>query len=172
MIPIFYRQLHRLAEACLRREPRHHHTLQATALLHEAYLRLAEYGPREYKGQLHLFGVAARVMRQVLVDHARARNAAKRGADVEIPLAWPPELPRERSRIVTALDDSLRALEREDEGSARLVELRFFGGLTTREIASVTGLPAHSVRRKLRAAQAWLRRDIESDANIRGRAEL
>jgi RNA polymerase sigma-70 factor, ECF subfamily len=172
LIPIFYRQLHRIAEACLRREPRQHHTLQATALVHEAYLRLAEHGPREYNGQLHLFGVAARVMRQVLVDHARARNAAKRGADVEIPFAWPPDLPHERSRIITALDDALSALAREDESSARIIELRFFGGLTTREIAALTGLPPHAVRRRLRAAQAWLRREIESDASIRGRVEL
>jgi RNA polymerase sigma-70 factor, ECF subfamily len=171
LIPIFYGQLHRIAEACLRREPRHHHTLQATALVHEAYLRLAEHGPREYNGQLHLFGVAARVMRQVLVDHARSRNAVKRGADVEIPFAWPLDPSQHRSRIVTALDDSLRALAQEDESSAWMVELRFFGGLTTREIAALTGLPPHAVRRRLRAAQAWLRREIESDANIRGRPE-
>jgi RNA polymerase sigma factor (TIGR02999 family) len=168
LIPIFYRQLHRIAEACLRREPCPDHTLQATALIHEAYMRLAEHGPRQYNGQLHLFGVAARVMRQVLVDHARAHNVVKRGAGVEVPFAWLSDLPQERSRIVAALDDALSALAREDESSARMVELRFFGGLQSREISALTGLPPYAVRRRLRAAQAWLRREIETDARIRG----
>lgn len=167
MISSFYRQLHRIAEACLRREPSNH-PMQATALVHEAYLRLAEHGPREYNGSLHLFGVAARVMRQVLVDHARSRNAAERVAGVEVPFP----LPQERSRVVTALDEALSALARDDESAARIVELRFFGGLTTREIAALTELPPHAVRRRLRAALAWLRREMESDARIRGRAQM
>jgi RNA polymerase sigma-70 factor, ECF subfamily len=169
LIPLVYRQLHRIAQAYLRRESRHQ-TLQPTALIHEAYLRLAEYGPADYQDRAHLFGIAARVMRQVLVDRARARNAAKRGFDVEVPLPWPPDVPQERSSVVTALDDALQALAIEDEKMARLVELRFFGGLTAQEISECVGVPVHTVRRRLRAAQAWLRREIESDGLARGAA--
>jgi DNA-directed RNA polymerase specialized sigma24 family protein len=108
----------------------------------------------------------------VLVDHARAHNVVKRGAGVEVPFAWLSDLPQERSRIVAALDDALSALAREDESSARMVELRFFGGLKSREISALTGLAPYAVRRRLRAAQAWLRREIETDARTRGRVKL
>jgi RNA polymerase sigma factor (TIGR02999 family) len=101
-------------------------------------------------------------MRQILVDHARARQAAKRGADVKVPFEQRYDFAPDRDRIVTALDDALNALARDDNGKARLVEMRFFGGMTAEEISDCLGMPVHIVRRELRAAQAWLRREIEA----------
>ena len=161
LIPLVYHELHRIAEGYLRRES-HNHTLQPTALIHEAYLRLVEHGAAEYKSRAHFFGVAARVMRQILVDHARARHAAKRGSDTGIPLRRIREPAPERDRAIAALDDALMALAIEDEWKARLVEMRFFGGMTAEEIAESVRAPLHVVRRDLRFARAWLRREMES----------
>ena len=160
LIPLVYHELHRIAEGYIRRESRNH-TLQPTALIHEAYLRLVESSGAGYQNRAHFFGVAARVMRQILVDHARARQAAKRGANVKVALEPRFDLAPERDRIVLALDDGLNALARDDERKARLVEMRFFGGMTGEEIAECLGIPVHIVRRELRIAQAWLRREIE-----------
>ena len=153
LIPLVYHELHRIAESHLHRDPQNH-TLQPTALIHEAYLRLVERGFVGFKSRPHFFGAVARVMRHVLVNHARTQQAVSAGA--------PPDSPPEPNRTVAALDDALRALAVVDESKARLVELRFFGGMTTEEIAQHSGLPVHAVRRKLRAAQAWLRREMES----------
>jgi RNA polymerase sigma factor (TIGR02999 family) len=101
-------------------------------------------------------------MRQILVDHARARQAAKRGADVKVAFEHGFEFAPRRDRIVLALDDALNTLAREDGGKASLVEMRFFGGMTAEEIAERRGTPVHIVRRELRTAQAWLRREIEA----------
>jgi len=160
LIPLVYQELHRIADGYLRRESQNH-TLQPTALIHEAYLRLVESGV-DYQNRSHFFGVAARVMRQILVDHARARHAAKRGAGVKIPLEPRFDFAPERDGIVMALDDALNTLAREDAGKARLVEMRFFGGMTAEEIAECVGTPVHIVRRELRAAQAWLRREMDA----------
>jgi RNA polymerase sigma factor (TIGR02999 family) len=101
-------------------------------------------------------------MRQVLVDHARARQAAKRGADLKTTLDPHLDFAPERDRVVMALDDALNTLASEDDGKARLVEMRFFAGMTADEISECVGTPVHIVRRELRAAQAWLRREMET----------
>jgi RNA polymerase sigma-70 factor, ECF subfamily len=161
LVPLVYQELHRIAEGYLRRESQNH-TLQPTALIHEAYLRLAEYGGADYQNRKHFFAVAARVMRQILVDYARGRQAAKRGAGLTVPLGPGSDFAPERDRIVISLDDALNALATEDDEKARLVELRFFGGMTAEEIAECVETPVHIVRRELRSAQAWLRREIEA----------
>src|SRR3954451_10044126 len=114
LIPLVYHELHRMAEGYLRRES-HNLTLQPTALIHEAYLRLVEHGAAEYKNRAHFFGVVARVMRQILVDHARARSAIKRGTGTEISQARLHERAPQRDRAVVALHDALAALAIEDE---------------------------------------------------------
>jgi RNA polymerase sigma-70 factor (ECF subfamily) len=160
LIPLVYQELHRIAEGYLRRESQNR-TLQPTALIHEAYLRLAENGGADYQNRKHFFAIAARVMRQILVDHARARSAAKRGANVTVMLNEGVALTPERDKAVIALDDALHALNAIDDGKARLVEMRFFGGMTAEEIADYLEIPVHIVRRELRGAQIWLRREIE-----------
>jgi RNA polymerase sigma factor (TIGR02999 family) len=160
LIPLVYHELRRIAEGYLRREA-HNHTLQATALVHEAYLRMVEYGVAEYKSRAHFFGVAARVMRQILVDHARARRAAKRDRDTTVSHPHP-ALVNERDRALVALDDALIALATEDPWKARLIEMRFFAGLNAEQIAASAGRPLHIVRRELRIARAWLRKEMAS----------
>lgn len=159
LVPLVYEELHRIAQAYLRRESSTH-TLQPTSLIHEAYMRLAE-GHAEYEGREHFFGIAARVMRQILVDHARGRAAAKRGAAVTVALDRDHDCAPERERALLSLDDALNTLAREDNHKARLVEMRFFGGMTAQEIADCIGAPVHVVRRELRNAQIRLRREIE-----------
>jgi len=161
LMPLVYRELHRIAEAYLRRELPNH-TLQATALLHEAYLRLADYGAASYESSKHFFVVAARAMRRILVEHARARCAAKRDSRMKVALGPHADIPRERDEIVVALDDALIALATQDEAKARLIEMRFFAGLSAEEISRSTETPVHIVRRELRTAQIWLRREIEA----------
>jgi RNA polymerase sigma factor (TIGR02999 family) len=161
LIPLVYPELHRIAEGYVRRESQNN-SLQPTALIHEAYLRLMVSRGAGYQSRAHFFGVAARVMRQILVDHARARQAAKRGAGMKVAFEQRFDFAPERDRIVMALDDALNTLAREDGQKARLVEMRFFGGMTAEEIAECVETPVHIVRRELRAAQAWLRREIEA----------
>jgi len=161
LVPLVYDELHRIAEAYLRRELGNR-TLQPTALINEAYLRLAHNGCDAYENRAHFFGVAARVMRQILVDHARARKAGKRGDGLKVPLHPGLDFAPERDRIVIALDDALKTLAVEDERKASLVEMRFFAGMSADEIAHCTGTAVHTVRRELRMAQAWLRREIEA----------
>jgi RNA polymerase sigma factor (TIGR02999 family) len=161
LVPLVYDELHRIAEAYLRRELGNR-TLQPTALINEAYLRLAHNGCSAYENRAHFFGVAARVMRQILVDHARSRKAGKRGDGLRVPLHPGVDFAPERDRIVIALDDALKLLAVEDERKAALVEMRFFAGMSASEIAECTGTPVHTVRRELRTAQAWLRREIEA----------
>jgi RNA polymerase sigma factor (TIGR02999 family) len=159
LVPLVYQELHRIARGYLRREP-HYHTLQPTALIHEAYLRLADYPGADYQNRKHFFAIAATVMRRILVDHARARSAAKRGAGVTAALEEGSDFGPEQDRIVVSLDDALDALASQDRGKARLVEMRFFGGMTAEEIADCVSRPVHIVRRELRSAQIWLRREI------------
>jgi RNA polymerase sigma factor (TIGR02999 family) len=159
LVPLVYHELRRIAQAYLRRESQNY-TLQPTALIHEAYLRLVDNGI-DYQCRQHFFGIAARVMRQILVDHARARQAAKRGAMLTVPLDRGMDFASERDRALIRLDDALRALAKDDERKARLVEMRFFGGLTAHEISQCLAMPVHVVRRELRSAQIRLRREIE-----------
>jgi RNA polymerase sigma factor (TIGR02999 family) len=161
LIPLVYHELHRIAEGYIRRESQNR-TLQATALIHEAYMRLVESDGAGYQNRAHFYGIAARVMRQILVDHARARQTVKRGAEVKVALEPRFDIAPERDRIVLALDDALNTLARDDGRKARLVEMRFFGGMTADEIAECGGSSVNTVRRELRAAQAWLRREIEA----------
>ncbi len=161
LIPLVYRELHRIAASYLRRESPNH-TLQPTALISEAYLRLAEQGAADYQSRKHFYAVAAQVMRWILVDHARARYAAKRDAGVTVVLETRDDFASQRDRIVISLDDALSALAAEDPQKARLVEMRFFGGMTAQEIADCVAMPVHTVRRELRSAQIWLKREIEA----------
>ena len=166
LVPVIYAELRRIASGCLRRE-RPGHTLQPTALVHEAYIRLIDQNQPDYQNRAHFFGIAAQVMRQVLVDHARTRNAAKRGGGVEkLPLDLKKvSISSERPEQLLALDDSLQALAVFDPQKARLVEMRFFGGLTAEESADVLDLPVQTVRRELRVAQAWLKRELDRSAS-------
>ena len=161
LMPLVYAELHRLADSHLRRE-RPGHTLQPTALVNEAYIRLVGQDQPDYQSRAHFLGVAAHVMRQILVDHARARAADKRGGgqpartlDESIDAAI------ERPLAMIAVDDALQALGRTDPQKAQLVELRFFGGLTAEESADVLQLPVEKVRSELRVAQAWLQRELD-----------
>lgn len=161
LMPLVYTELRRLADSHLRRE-RPDHTLQPTALVHEAYIRLIGQDQPDYRSRAHFLGVAAHVMRQILVDHARSRAAGKRGGgqpprslDESIDAAI------ERPVAMVAVDDALEALERNDPQKAKLVEMRFFGGLTAEESANVLQLPVEKVRAELRVAQAWLQRELD-----------
>jgi RNA polymerase sigma factor (TIGR02999 family) len=155
-----YPELRRLAGGYLRQE-RPSHTLQPTALVHEAYLRLVEQEQPNCESRAHFMGIAARAMRQILVDHARTRNAAKRGKGADcISLDETREIGAKRTTPIVALDDALRALESIDPLKSRLVEMRFFGGLTAEESATVTGLPVTTVRSQLRIAMAILGKDL------------
>ncbi len=159
LIPIVYKELHDLAHRYLQRE-RSNHTLRSTALVHEAYLRLANQGPADTENHAHFVGIAARLMRQILVDYARTRKAAKRGPDCKVQLEEALALPKAKSADVIALDDALTDLARMDEQQSRIVELRFFGGLTTEETAQVLGVSTSTVKRDWNVAKAWLTREM------------
>ena len=163
LVPLVYGELRRCAGAYLRRE-RAGHTLQPTALVHEAYLKLVGGEPVAWKDRAHFYGVAARAMRQVLVDHARARTAEKRGAgqillslDSAASASTPPA-----SLDLLALDRALSKLAGLDERQSRLVELRLFGGLTIEESAEVLRVSHTTVSREWKHAEAWLQREMAS----------
>ena len=159
LFPIVYAELRRLADSCLRRE-RPGHTLQRTALVHEAYLRLVGQSPPDCQNRAHFLGIAARIMRQILVDHARKHKAGKRDGGVRLTLDEALDVPAERDRLMIDLDDALGDLARRDERRAQLIEMRFFGGLTAEETSAALGLPIPEVRRELRLAQAWIEREM------------
>jgi RNA polymerase sigma factor (TIGR02999 family) len=160
LVPLVYADLRRRAAAALRPE-RAGHTLTPTALVHEAYLRLVDQRLPRFESRKHFFGVAARVMRQVLVDHARARKAAKRNAGREpLPLDEGIPMSDEKAGDVLALDDALRSLASFDPDKARLVELRYFAGLTIEETADMLGTSPATVKREWALARAWLHREI------------
>jgi len=159
LIPLVYRELHQIAEGYLRRESPGQ-TLQATSLVHEAYLRMVQQPHPEYDNRAHFYGIAARVMRQVLVDHARARQAAKRGAGKKVPLNDNVSLADGQPIKLLVLDEALGRLAIIDEIKARFVEMRFFGGMTAEEISQCEHVPVHTVRRQLRLAQAWLHKEL------------
>src|SRR5271157_881467 len=160
LVPLVYEHLHRLAASYMRRE-RPEHTLQPTALVNETYLRLIPQADTTWENRAHFFGVAARLMRQILVDHARARQAGKRGGLVEkLPLDQALEFSPAKSRELIKLDDALKSLGQLDPQQARVVELRFFGGLTVEETAEVLGISPRTVKRDWRVARAWLRGEL------------
>jgi len=160
LMPLVYRELRQLAASYLRKE-RHGHTLQPTALVHEAYLRLVDQTNPTCQSGSHFYGVAARLMRQILVDHARRKHAGKRGG-LKVSLVEAVSFQPERSGDLVALDNALQALEKIDPRKCQAVELRFFGGLSMEEIAQALGVSAVTVRRDLRMAEAWLLKEMRS----------
>jgi len=160
LTPLVYEELRRLAARYLRKE-RKSHTLQPTALVHEAYLRLVDQKSPDWQNRSHFFGVAARLMRQILVDHARQRQANKR-AGRKVSLEDAVSFQQERSRDLLALDTCLNALEKFDPRKCRAIELRYFGGLSMDEIAQTLHVSTVTVRRDLRMAEAWLNREMQT----------
>jgi RNA polymerase sigma-70 factor, ECF subfamily len=156
--PLVYRELRRLAASQLRKE-RKGHTLQPTALVHEAYLRLVDQKNPNWQNRSHFFGVAAQLMRRILVDHARGKQAGKRAVQT-ISLEEAVSFQPERSRELLALDASLQELEKFDPRKCRAVELRYFGGLSMDEIAQTLAVSVVTVRRDLRMAETWLHRTM------------
>lgn len=164
LLPIVYDALRRLAGSYLRRE-RAGHSLEATALVHEVYLRLVDQKNADWKNRAQFFGVAAQTMRRILVDHARAQHAAKRGGAVpRLSLSFADRaIPKDMDLI--ALDDALNALAAFDEQQSRIVELRFFGGLTIEETAEVLSVSHATIKRDWTLAKAWLRREIKNSGS-------
>jgi RNA polymerase sigma-70 factor (ECF subfamily) len=162
LLDVVYGDLHRRAQIFLRHE-RGSHTLQPTALVHEAYLRLVDQRHVAWQDRAHFYAIAARSMRRVLLDHARKRHTEKRGSgNAAISLEDVGELARERPEELIRLDDALAELQRADPESAHLVELKFFAGLTLEEIAEALGCSSSTVERQWRAARAWLRSQLQA----------
>lgn len=161
LLPLVYDELHRQAARYLRRE-RIGHTLQTTALIHEAYLRLIDQRDVHWQSRTHFFAIAAKMMRRVLVDYARAKNREKRGGDdVRLPLEHIMLVPGDDSGIdLMALDQALTRLARLDEQQMRVVELRYFGGLTLEETADALDISRATAARDWDVAKAWLRREL------------
>jgi RNA polymerase sigma factor (TIGR02999 family) len=161
LLPLVYHELKRLAKSYLRRE-RQEHTLQPTALVHEAYLRLINQKV-SWQSRSHFFGIAALLMRQILVDYARERAAGKRGSgSIKLSLDEAIYLTDERVAVLVALDDALKELAEFDAEKARLVELRYFAGLSVEETAQTMGISVSTVVRHWRSAKAWLMARINS----------
>lgn len=159
LVPLVYNELRRVAHYQLRRE-RPDHTLQTTALVHEAYLGLMKQQPMDFENRAHFFAVCANLMRQILVQYARRRNAAKRGAGYKLTLDDAVEVPQSRSVDLIALDDALNGLAQLDPQQSRIVELRFFGGLSIEETSKVLGVSPATVKRHWTTARVWLHSEI------------
>jgi RNA polymerase sigma factor (TIGR02999 family) len=159
VIPLVYNELKKLASAHLRREGRAE-PLQTTALVHEAFLRLVGARHPSYENRSHFYGIASRLMRQILVDAARARAAEKRSAAAEVALADIPYLGHQPDGALLAMDEALERLARADPLKVQLIEMRYFGGMTAEESAEVLSMSVHTVRREMRLAQAWLRKEM------------
>ena len=165
LIPQIYDELRRLASTYLRAE-RLDHTLQTTALVHEAYLRLVDQKQVEWNNRNHFFGVAAQMMRRILVDHARKHVSLKRGGSfARISLEQAAVFSRERPRELIVVDELLKRLASLDPQGCRIVELRFFAGLSLEETAEVTGLSTAKVRREWSATKAWLMREMSRSSS-------
>ena len=160
LTPLVYAELRRLGRKLpAARTPGH--TLQPTAVVHEAYLRLVGQTPPNWENRSHFYGIAARIMRQILVDHARRRQAGKR-AGYKVSLDEVVSLHHERSADLVALDAALDELEKIDPRKCRAIELHYFGGLSMEEIAQALDISAVTVRRDMRAAETWLHREMRS----------
>lgn len=163
LMPLVYDEMRRLARTFLSRE-RDSHTLQPTALVNEAYLRLVDQTRVNWQNRAHFYGIASRMMRRVLIDHARAHATEKRGGgtirlsidDVQVSL-------EERATSFVALDDAMKRLEQMDERKCKVVEMRFFGGLSDEEIAEVLGVTTRTVLRDWKTARLWLYRELSVD---------
>ena len=163
LMPLVYTELRQLAHSYMRRE-RLGHTMQTTALIHEAYLRLVNQAQVRWENQAHFFGIAARLMRQILIEHARSHTRAKRGGGAgTIALDKVAIVSQARATELLALDDALERLAAIDPRKSRVVELRFFGGLSTNEAAEVLHIAPNTVLRDWRLAKAWLHREISHE---------
>jgi RNA polymerase sigma factor (TIGR02999 family) len=163
LLPLVYAELRRVAAGYMRRE-RPGHTLQATALVHEAYIQLVDQTRVTWRNRAHFFAVAAQIMRRILVDHARAHRAQKRGGDArKLTLEEAIGVFGGRDVALEALDDALSTLCQLDPRQGRIVELRFFGGLTIDETAEVLGVSAPTVEREWRMARAWLHSQLSAE---------
>jgi RNA polymerase sigma factor (TIGR02999 family) len=161
LTPVVYAELRRLARSYMRQE-RPDHTLQPTALVHEAYLRLVDQSSPNWQNRHHFFGVAAQIMRQVLVDQARHRRAAKRDAGCRVTMSETLAISGNRNVDMLDLDHALDELGKVDPRKTRIVELRFFGGLTVEETALALDISAPTVRREMRMAETWLYQRIKT----------
>jgi RNA polymerase sigma factor (TIGR02999 family) len=160
LVPLVYRELKRLARAYMRRE-RPEHTLQTTALVHEAYLKLVSHESPNWQGRSHFFGIAAQLMRQILIDHARGHVREKRGgAKVTLPLNEALVLSPEHSEHLVRLDEALEHLSKLDARQSQIVELRFFGGLSVEETAEFLDISPKTVKRDWAVARVWLHREL------------
>jgi len=166
LIPLMRPQLVRLAQSYLERE-RVGHTLQATALVNEVYLKLVDQQSVSWKDRAHFVAIAATIMRRLLVDYARRRNAEKRGgANIAVTLDEARGIPAEESLDLVALDEALGRLHRADATKSRIIELRFFGGLSVEETAAVVGLSRATVNRHWKMARAWLYHELSTDEEL------
>ncbi len=165
LIPIVYKELRLAAHRCLRAE-RADHTLQSTELVHEVYLRLVGDQPPPMENRAHFVAIAAKLMRQILVDYARRRGAAKRGPEYKVVLDETFDLPQKSNVDVVELDHALTRLSRRDAQQEKIVELRFFGGLTVEETSVVLDISPATVKRDWNMAKAWLTREV--GRSIRG----
>jgi RNA polymerase sigma factor (TIGR02999 family) len=164
LMPLVYDELRRLAHHYLRQE-RNDHTLQSTALVHEAYLRLAGQNPPQWQNRAHFFGIAAHIMRQILVEYARGRSAAKRrGSACRLTLDEAVALPQQMGVDVVELDKALTGLAELDVQQSRIVELRYFAGLTIEDTSEVLGISPATVKRDWVTARAWLYRAMTGEA--------
>jgi RNA polymerase sigma factor (TIGR02999 family) len=161
LMPLVYAQLHKLARRHMQRQ-NPSHTLQTTALIHEAYLRLAGDSPKEWKNRAQFYGIAARAMRNVLVDHARSRQAAKRGGGWHcVPLEEGISVSDERLIGLIALDQALCRLSELHPRQSQVIELRFFGGLNVEETAALLDVSPETIMLDWRAAKAWLHKELD-----------
>ena len=166
LLPLVYKELRRVAHFQLRNE-RQNHTLQSAALVHEAYLRLVGLSRPQWESRTHFFAIAAQLMRQILVDYARRHGAAKRGGSVcKISLDDAMVMARRKDVDVVALDDALKGLAKIDPRQSRVVELRFFAGLSLEEISEAMEIAPATVQRDWTAARAWLHREISRSSRV------
>ena len=160
LMPLVYDELHRMAKRCMSGQPGGH-TLQTTGLIHETYLKLVENTEKEWKNRAHFFGVAARAMRHILVDHARSKRRQKRGGAMQqITFNGSAIISKDNSGEILAIHEALENLGKLDERKVRVVEMKFFGGMTTAEIADVLKMSPETVKRDWKFARNWLLREL------------
>ena len=163
LLPLVERELHRLAHSYMRREERDH-TLQTTALINETYLRLVDQRKVQWQNRAHFFGIAAQIMRRILLNYARDQHRLKRGGGaIHVSLSKAEVMSAEKDREIISLNDALIKLEELDERKSRVVELRYFGGLSVDEVAEVLGVAPITVMRDWQFAKAWLARELQND---------
>jgi RNA polymerase sigma-70 factor (ECF subfamily) len=165
LVPVVYKELKRVAGRCLASQ--RNQTLQSTALVHEAYLRLVGQDSLRVENRAHFFGIAARLMREILVDHARTRGAAKRGANcLTLALDEAVALPQKREVDIVALDDALNGLAALDLRQSQIVDLRFFGGLSIEDTSCALGISPATVKREWAVARLWLQREMNRSESV------